>query len=189
MKELITFLGYVHPLSVAAARLLEEKLEPRAFSKGEFVLIEGQVQKSLYFITEGVQYSYLLHNGKKHILGFSYPPFLSASPESFHEQKPSKYFIECLTGGTMYVLSFEELQRLFEESREIERLFRKLSEAVLSGIINRHLELHSMSMEERFRTFVARSPHLFALVPHKYIANYLNISPTNFSKLYNKIKI
>ena len=129
---LYDLLNYTHPISESAYALLSSKLSPRSFSKGELVLSEGQIQRDLFFITEGVQYSYMLHEGKKHILGFSYPPFISTSPESFHEQKPSRYFIECLTGGTMLSLPFEELQRLFEESREIERLFRKLSEAVLS---------------------------------------------------------
>jgi len=47
----------------------------------------------------------------------------------------------------------------------------------------------STSVEERFRQFAAQSPHLFQLVPHKLLASYLGMHPTNFSKLYNAVRI
>ena len=89
----------------------------------------------------------------------------------------------------MECLSFDELQRIFDRSQAIERLFRKMTEAILAGMINRHIELHSLTIEERFRVFCQRSPHLLQLVPHKYIASYLGIDPTNFSKLFNSVRI
>ena len=64
-----------------------------------------------------------------------------------------------------------------------------MTEAILAGMINRHIELHSLTIEERFKVFCQRSPHLLQLVPHKYIASYLGIDPTNFSKLFNSVRI
>jgi CRP-like cAMP-binding protein len=77
---------------------------------------------------------------------------------------------------------------LFDQSQELERLFRKMTEFVLAGMINRHIELHAQTMEERYLSFCRRSPHLLQLVPHKHIASYLGIDATNFSKLFNKVK-
>jgi CRP-like cAMP-binding protein len=94
-----------------------------------------------------------------------------------------------MTDSRFYAFQYQDLQACFETWPEIERLFRKISETVLIGMIDRVRELQSFSMEERFRAFAKRSPHLFQLIPHKYLASYLNISPTNFSKLYNRIKI
>ena len=89
----------------------------------------------------------------------------------------------------MEYLSYEDMQLLLKKSHSFERLIRKMTEAVLAGLINRHIELHSQSMEERFLTFCKRSPHLLHLVPHKHLASYLGIDATNFSKLFNKVKI
>jgi hypothetical protein len=86
-------------------------------------------------------------------------------------------------------ITFKELQRLFDQSQQLERLFRKMTEAVLAGVLNRHIELHSLTSEERFKAFCQRSPHLLQMVPHKYIASYLSIDATNFSKFYNNVKI
>jgi CRP-like cAMP-binding protein len=111
-----------------------------------------------------------------------------AIPESFCEQSPSRYFLSCLSDSEVDLLTFAELQALFDQSQPIERLFRRMTEAVLSGILNRHLELHTLSMEERYKTFCRRSAFLLQVVPHKYIASYLGIDATNFSKLYNTVK-
>jgi hypothetical protein len=43
-------------------------------------------------------------------------------------------------------------------------------------------------MEERYKAFCRRSAHLLQRVPHKYIASYLGIDATNFSKLYNTVR-
>lgn len=148
----------------------------------------GQIQRELYFVKSGVQMSYFDANYKTHVIAFTYFPNLCAIPESFSFQTPSKYFLTCLTESELDYITFEELQNLFDQSQELERLFRRMTEFLLAGIINRHIELHALTIEERYKTFCQRSPHLLQLVPHKYIASYLGIDATNFSKLFNKVK-
>jgi len=60
---------------------------------------------------------------------------------------------------------------------------------VLIGLVHRHYELLAFSIEERFRSFAQRSPHLINLVPHKDLASYLGINATNFSKLLARVKL
>lgn len=168
--------------------LLTKNLKTRTFKKGDFITVAGQTQRELYFVKSGVQMSFFDADNKTHVIAFTYPPNLCAIPESFSFQIPSKYFLTCLTDSELDYITFEELQKLFDQSQPIERLFRRMTEAVLAGIINRHIELHSMTIEERYKTFCQRSPHLFQLVQHKYLASYLGIDPTNFSKLFNSVK-
>lgn len=177
-----------HHISVEDYNLLTKKLKTKTFKKGEFITIAGQTQQELYFVKKGVQMSYFDTDIKTHVIAFTYPPNLCAIPESFSFQSPSKYFLTCLSDSELDYITFDELQKLFDQSQQIERLFRRMTEAVLAGILNRHLELHSMTIEERYKTFCQRSAHLLQLVPHKYIASYLGIDPTNFSKLFNTVK-
>jgi CRP-like cAMP-binding protein len=177
-----------HDLSLADYNLLNEKLKPVAFKKGEHIVVPGQVQKNLYFVISGVQMSYFDDEHKTHVIAFTYTPGLCAIPGSFSFQTPSKYFLTCLTESEMDYISFEELQKLFDQSAQLERLFRKFTEAILAGIIDRHMELQSLTIADRFKTFCRRSPHLLHLVPHKYLASYLSIDPSNFSKLFNNVK-
>ncbi len=177
-----------HNLSAAEYNLFEEKLKTKSVKKGDFITVPGQIQRELFFVKKGVQMSYFESDSKTHVIAFTYPPYACAIPESFAFQTPSKYYLTCLTDSEFDSISYEELQTLFNQSQEIERLFRRMTEAILAGIINRHIELHSMTIEERYKTFCQRSPSLLQLVPHKYIASYLGIDPTNFSKLFNNVK-
>jgi CRP-like cAMP-binding protein len=186
--ELHNYLNLFHKINTADYEMLANKLKPVSFKKGDFITVPGKTHKELYFIKSGVQMSYFDSNTKAHVIAFTYPPSLCAIPESFQFQVPSKYFITCLTDSEMDYITFDELQNLFDQSQNIERLFRKMTEAVLAGVLNRHIELHSLTIEERFKTFCQRSPHLLQLIPHKYIASYLGIDPSNFSKLFNNVK-
>lgn len=177
-----------YDIGTADYDLLTKYLKPKTFKKGDFLAVEGQTQRELYFVKNGVQMSYLETDIKSHVIAFTYSPNLCAIPESFSFQTPSKYYLTCLTDSEFDCITFDELQKLFDQSQQIERLFRRMTEALLAGMINRHIELHSLTMEERFKAFCQRSPHLLQLVPHKYIASYLSINPTNFSKLFNTVK-
>lgn len=187
LMELYEYLNFFHAISTQDYDLLADKLRTKFFCKGELIVIPGQVQKELYFVKTGVQMSYFDTGDKIHVIAFTYAPNLCAIPQSFSFQEPSDYFLTALKDSEVYYISFDELQQLFNQSQQLERLFRKMTEFVLKGMINRHTELHSLSIEARYKAFCKRSPHLLQLVPHKYIASYLSIDPTNFSKMFNRV--
>ena len=128
-------------------------------------------------------------DARTHVIAFTYPPNLCALPESFSQQKPSKYYYTSITDSQIQYLTFDELQRIYSQFANIETLIRKINEKLLAGMLNLHLEFRTMTIEERFRAFSARSSQLFQQVPHKYIASYLGIDATNFSKFINRIRI
>lgn len=187
--DFLQFFRLFHPISDENFELLTSNFKSRSFRKNEFITMPGQVQKEIYFVEKGTQMSYFENGDKIHVIAFTYPPNISAIPDSFYFQSPSDYYLKCLTDSEMYYLHYETVQKIFDRSQEIERLFRKMTEVVLAGIITRHKELQTLSMEERYLAFCRRSPQLLQLVPHKYIASYLGIDSTNFSKLYNSVKI
>lgn len=187
--ELFEYLKHFHDIKISDFELLTKYFDLKYFQKNEYIITPGQIQRHLYFVKKGVQMSFFLTEEKNHVIAFTYPPNICAIPESFQFQEPSKFYLKCLSDSEFYRVSYTDLMKLFDQSQSLERLFRRFTEYVLAGMINRHLELHSLSMAERFKLFCNRSPHLLQMVPHKYIARYLNIDPTNFSKLFNSVKI
>lgn len=178
-----------YPIDDALIDLLLAKSITKHYKKGEIITSEGQIQRDLLLVEEGVQMSYFNNDGKLHVVAFTYSPSVSGIPESFLLQKPSQYYLQALTNTTVKSIDYHYLNELFDQHQILERLFRKMTESMFIGLTNRHIELHSLNIAQRFRAFAQRSPHLFQLVPHKYIANYLHIDPSNFSKLFNSIKI
>lgn len=187
--SLYEYFTSIHNITIEDYELMSLYLRSRKFEKGAHAVFQGSIQKDLFFIEEGVMMYCFDVDKKANILGFAYPPSAAAVPESFFFQKPSSYDLTCLTDCEVKCISYQNLQELFDKSQQIERLFRKMAETATVGMITRQIELRATTIEERFTRFCNRSPHLLQLVPHKYIAAYLNINPTNFSKLYNSIKI
>lgn len=162
---------------------------PKRYPKKTILTEEGNTQKDLYFILEGIQKSYFLNDGKEHIIAFTYPPSFSGIPESFFTQTPSKYFLETITETRLLSIPYNKHMELLEEYRSIETLFRKAAESILFGLVHRHYELMAFDIETRFKNFMQRSSHLIHQIPHKDLASYLRIDPSNFSKLLGKVKI
>ncbi len=150
---------------------------------------EGDTERYMYFVLEGIQKSYYIHEYKEHIISFTYPPSFSGIPESFLNQSPSKYFLSTITDSKFLRISYEKHQALMTKYRPIETLFRKAAELLLTDILNRYYELMAYDIETRFRNFTTRSPHLLQMVTHKDLASYLRMDASNFSKLLGKIRI
>ena len=67
-------------------------------------------------------------------------------------------------------------------------VFKMLS-FIFAGVLERQIELQCFSAEEKFKTLLKRSPHVLNLIPHKYLASYLGIDATNFSKLLGSVRL
>lgn len=188
-RAVLDYLQLFHPLEDGPWNAMIAAFRTRTYDRGQVITGVGDVQRDLLFILEGVQYSYFQKDDKSYVMAFTYPVGISGIPESFLSQLPSTYTLETISETRALALSHSDLQRLFDAHPAIERLFRKITEAMLIASAQGRYRQVSTSAEERFRQFAAQSPHLFQLVPHKLLASYLGIHPTNFSKLYNAVRI
>lgn len=156
----------------------------------EQLTIAGEKEKYLYFVMEGIQRVYYFdEKNREATLVFTYAPSFGGVLDSLMMQQPSKYYYETLTPSKFLRAPFLELHTLMEEYAAIEKLVRKGVTVSLSGVLERLVELQCYSSEERFRKLLKRSPHILQLIPHKYLANYIGIDATNFSKLINSVRI
>ena len=187
--SLSEFIDAIYPLPAdSKAKFLEDWKEV-SFGRNEIITAEGRTERYLYFVQEGIQRSYYLKDGKEHVIAFTYNPSFSGIPESFLTQTPSLYFLETITPTRMLRTTYDNLQNLMESDPHIERLMRVATERVLAGFIQRHHELLALNIEERFKSLLERSPHLLNMIPHKHLASYIGVDPTNFSKLLGKVKL
>jgi len=150
----------------------------------------GDTERHLYFVLDGVQrVFYTDDKDREATLVFTYPPSFGGVLNSFLLQKPSPYFFETLTPSVLLRTTFLQLNGLMEKHAVVEKLIRKGLAPVIHGLLERQVELQCFTAEEKFRALLKRSPHVLQLIPHKYLANYLGMDPTNFSKLMGSVRI
>jgi CRP-like cAMP-binding protein len=180
----------INPLSDTDWEDFSKLWKPFSAKRKEIITAIGEKEKYLYFVAEGVQRVYYFdEQNREATLVFTYNPSFGGVLDSLLLQIESKYFYETLTPSIFLRAPFSELQVLMQTSPAIEILIRQGITHTISGLLTRLVELQCYSSEERFLQLLHRSPHILQLVPHKYLANYLGIDATNFSKFINKIKI
>jgi CRP-like cAMP-binding protein len=151
---------------------------------------KGETEKTLYFITEGVQRAYYLTDeDKEATIVFTYPFSFSGVADSFLTQTPSLYFFETLTQSSFLKTSHSKVMELLDRYPNLERLISRATAFALKGALERQVELQTFSAEQKFTTLLTRSPQVLRLIPHKYLASYLGIDAATFSKLLSTVRV
>jgi CRP-like cAMP-binding protein len=180
----------INPLSPTEWDAFAAIWKPFSAKRKTVLTVAGETEKYLYFITEGVQRMYYFdEQDREATILFTYAPSFGGVLDAGLLQQPSRYFYETLTPSSFLRAPFTELHQLIRQHTGIETMIRQGITIALSGVLERLVELQCFSSEEKFKALLHRSPHILGLVPHKYLADYLGINATNFSKLLNSIRI
>ncbi|MFS0489796.1 Crp/Fnr family transcriptional regulator [Leadbetterella byssophila] len=162
----------------------------KTYPKGSLLTMQGDPENYIYFVLEGIQRIYHSYeDGKEATIIFSYPYSFSGVIDAALTGTPSRYFFETLSSSTFLKAP---AQKFLELSRTIPALSGFVQNALaqnIKGLLEKMVEVQSLKSEEKFIRFMQRSPHMLHKVPQRYLANYLGIDPTNFSKLMNKVSI
>lgn len=180
----------LHPFSEEEWIDFADIWQPVQYKRKTILTTAGETERYLYFVTEGVQRAFYLDNDHPEAtVVFSYAPSFSGVVDSFLTQQPSRYFLETLTASKMLRTSYQQVQQLMDKYHNIERWVRLSISYVMMGLLERQIELISYSAEEKFRILLKRSPHVLQLIPHKYLASYMGIDASTFSKLLASVRI
>ncbi|WP_035756512.1 Crp/Fnr family transcriptional regulator [Hugenholtzia roseola] len=184
------FLDKFQPLEEEAAQAFCAAGERVVFAKKTLLTRAAESEKYLYFVLNGVQRIYnLKENGQENVLIFTYAPSFSGIVDALMLKKEARFYLETLTESHFLRFPIESIEKLQQDYPTIQALIQKATLMALSGVLTRLAEQLQCNAEERFRLLLQRSPHLLQLVPHKYLASYLGIDATNFSKIFNKFMI
>jgi CRP-like cAMP-binding protein len=165
-------------------------LKPFSAKRKEVLTIAGTEEKYLYFVIEGLQRMYYLdEQNREATLLFTYSGNFGGVLDSMMNHKTSRFYYETLSPSTFLRASFQQVETLAQNKPDIELLLRKGLIGAFSGVLERLVEIQCFSSEEKFKQLLQRSPHILQIVPHKYLANYIGIDVSNFSKLVNSVRI
>lgn len=182
-------IALVHPLSDESWQALSQPWEEVSYKRKQLMTRIGETEKYLYLVLDGVQRAFYDDGNKEATLVFSYAPSFSGVIDSFFVQQPSRFHLETITQSRFLRIHYNDMNTLMQEYRDIETWVRIALTHVLAGTLERQVELMCFSAEEKFTTLLRRSPQVLNLIPHKYLASYIGVDPTTFSKLLSSVRL
>ncbi len=190
IEQLKKYISSIYSLSPELLEELVSIWQPLTAKRKTILTRAGETENHLYFVTEGVQRAFYLHNNDKEAtIVFTYPFSFSGVADSFLSRMPSAVFLETLTGSSFLRTTYKQVDDLMKKHPEILAFFFKATVFAFAGVLERQIELQCFTAEEKFKTLLKRSPHILNLVPHKYLASYLALDASTFSKLLGSVKI
>lgn len=185
-----TFVDAIYPLKQKEWDAFEAVWQPYTCKRKSLLTKAGETERYLYFVLEGVQRGYgVTTSGEEATIVFTYPYSFSGVADAFLTQTPSAYFLETLTASTFLRTTYQQLEELMSQYPAIQSMILKATSWAFKGVLERNVELQVLSAEEKYRKLLTRSPHVLNLIPHKYLASYLGMDATTFSKLLSTVRI
>jgi len=150
--------------------------------RNEFLKVKGSTDTNVYYIESGSLRVFVLDDCEEQIIRFGYQDNIITALDSFLTGKPSEYFIQAIKKSIVRVISKSAIDNfLLTENNQLYWI-RMLENLVLQQM-EREIDILTSSPRERYQRVLKRSPQLFQEIPHRYIANYLRMSPETLSRL------
>jgi CRP-like cAMP-binding protein len=163
-------------------------VEERKLKKNRLLVEQGSTQPVMAFVKDGGLMTYHEDQNKfKHVLQFGMPAWWTGDLETFSKGTASLYSISTLLDSEVYMLSADAFEQLLIKAPAFERYFRILFQNALVANQKRVIRNISFPAEERYKNFVKSYPKLELVVPQKYIASYLGITPEFLSKMKKRM--
>lgn len=149
----------------------------------DFLLKEGKVCDFVAFLSSGVIRHFHTKDGNEITCDITLEDNFITDFKSLIQNIPSNYNFQILKDAELFVITKNDLFKLYAENKNIESFGRLMAEQVAQRTIEIIMSLASDKPEERVEKLVKQRPDLFQEVPQRYLANLLGISPESLSRI------
>lgn len=167
--------------------VISNYFEPITYEKDTIILEIGEVNDKLFFVEKGVLQEFSYQEQDQTNTHWLMPEgSFVYSTISFIEEVPTEMGIKALEKVNLLAISKENLQKLYIEIPQMERVGRLVTE---QNLIVYEKFLHLMrykNSQEKLDWFENTFPTLINRVSLKHIASYLNIRAETLSRIRSK---
>lgn len=156
--------------------------------RNEYILREGEICKEFIFITKGCTRLYYLPNDNEVTVWFGFPNNIGSEIQSFISEKPTKFFIQAIEDTEYISITKSHFDKLLTEYLEWEIFTRKVWEETIINIIDRLTAFQCQTADQRYLDLI-KDPDYLQIIPQKYLASYLGVTPTSLSRLRKNISL
>lgn len=152
-------------------------------AKSHFVE-KGKVSDRIGFLQSGLLRAYFYDDRANDITThFFKPGTVVISMESFNSQVPSGEYITAMEDSELLVVTFGQMQELYAAVPIWQQIARDVDEMKYNDLMNRAIQLQTLSASERYQLFCERHSDILQKVALKHVASYLGIDIATLSRI------
>ena len=163
-------------------------LEKVTFQKGHMLFKAGRIERSVYFIEQGIARAFCYKEDKEINFWIGSESNILLSYNSFFLNKAGYENIELLENAVLYKVSDSVLMDLYQTDLEFANWGRKLAESELIKLEESFIARQFKTAKECYEDFIRSSPDILQRVQLGHIASYLGISQVTLSRIRADIK-
>lgn len=155
----------------------------RKYKKGEIILNEGEVCKSIRYIEKGMLRQFYFKYGKELTEHIAYENGDVVCLESYLKQEPTRLMIEALEATVLWEVPKDEIEQLAFDDPNIGVMYRRFFE---QSLIDSQIKADILRFEpahERYERLLRRHPEILKRAPLIYIASFLQMTPETLSRV------
>lgn len=186
-EKLKKFLEQFCPLPERDWELFCGKLQRRVFGRKERILAVGEVENYVSFIDRGI-IRYFVEEGEKELtFELAFEDSLASGYDSFLTRVPVPYSAEALADTALWSIGYDDLQEVYAKSGVGNQIGRLAAEQLYIRKNRRQMSLLKDTAEQRYIRLLNDYNHFIQLVPLKYLASYIGITPQALSRIRRRI--
>lgn len=163
---------------------IETSIETRDFRIGDYIIRQGEFNKNIYKITEGlIKLVYLTSAGATYTKSFIDTGGIFASMTCTLAGEPARFSAVCLTPVTVEYLPSFKFRELTENDPQMLRFSNQMFRRLALRNEEREYDFLCLSAVERYEKFLSNSPDLAQRLTQIEIAAYLGITPVSLSRI------
>ena len=158
--------------------------QPIQLRRGDFLVQPGRVEARLCLVRHGLlRIYYPTTPGEETCVGFGHAGSLLCAFPSFVTGQPSAYAIQALRQSELLAIGRADFVAFLNRCPALARYWQAELESALVGRMEHEIDLLLPEPAQRLARLRARNPGIFQVVPRKYLASYLRMTPETLSRL------
>lgn len=159
----------------------------RELKKGEIILQQGQVCRSMYFVKSGYLRTWYNKDGVPINTNFTFEGGFTSILKSFKSRTPSEYTIEAGENAVVSVLEWDKIREGAIDRPYIASFMRRIALRLLLAA-EEHGELFKIyTPAERYHFIEKNNPRLLQRVSLSQLASYLGVTRETLSRIRSKV--
>mgnify|MGYP001627209844 CR=1 FL=1 len=184
MQKLQTYLTSLLPLSTEAWAEGLTYFSKQKLNKGEIFIQQHELCRHIGFVAAGsLRVFFTNEQGEDITSCFCTENMFTTSFKSFVAQQPSALTVIALEDTELYVISYDNLQKLYSISTGWQNIGRILTEKAYLSLEQHSISLNKESARDKYLRLLEEQPKVLLTAKMDDIASYLGVTRRTLSRI------